>query len=201
VRAVEISGQVEVPRDALVPEPSTGALRPRHRARSLSKRVTYRLALSKFHDVTKMKRGRRDLPVRVCPPLERRDRQVDRATALLRDRLAAVRVAKVESEIRDFGDLQVFLETPVIEVYLRRAAEAAEAPAIAPPWSPVPWQLVVLMEGSGDARARGVFRRTKPAPRGAMARPRARRKLVGALGPIAESFERRAYVPEGSRAW
>jgi hypothetical protein len=105
-------------------------------------------------------------------------------------------VAKVETEVRDFGDLQVLLETPVIEVYLRHAGDAAEAPAIAPPWSPVPWQLVVLME---EAVTRGLaaFSEDEARRRGVPWLDLARdRKLVDALGPIAESFERRAYVPE-----
>src|SRR3989442_10638069 len=124
-----------------------------------------------------------------------KDRQVDRATTLLRERFAAVRVAKVETEIRDFGDLQVFLETPVIEVYLRHAAEPAEAPAIAPPWSAVPWQLVVLME---EAVTRGLaaFSEDEARRRGVPWLDLGRdRKLVAALGPIAETFERRADGP------
>jgi hypothetical protein len=81
-------------------------------------------------------------------------------------------------------------------VYLRHAAGAAEAPAIAPPWSPVPWQLVVLME---EAVTRGLaaFSEDEARRRGVPWLDLARdRKLVDALGPIAESFERRAYVPE-----
>jgi hypothetical protein len=125
-----------------------------------------------------------------------KDRQVERATALVRDWLAAVRVVKVDTEVRDFGDLQVFLDTPVIEVYLHHAADPAEAPAIAPPWSPVPWQLLVLME---EAVTRGIaaFSQDEARRRGVPWLDLARdRKLVDALGPIAESLERRTYVPE-----
>jgi len=125
-----------------------------------------------------------------------KDRQIDRATALLRDWLAAVRVVKVDTEVRDFGDLQVFIETPVVEVYLRHAAEPADAPAIAPPWSSVPWQLLALME---EAVGRGLaaFSEDEARRRGVPWLDLARdRKLVDALGPLAESLERRAYVPE-----
>jgi hypothetical protein len=141
VRAVEVSGPVEVPRDALAFEVSTGAQRPAAPGSMAQQRVTYRVALSKFHDETKMSVADLIYPYVFARRWSEKDRQVDRTTALLRDWLAAVRVVKTENEIRDFGDLQVFLETPVIEVYLRHAAGAAEAPAIAPPWSPVPWQL------------------------------------------------------------
>jgi hypothetical protein len=196
VRALEVSGQVEVPRDALVPEPSTGILRPAPPGSVAQQRVTYRVALSKFHDQTKMSAADVIYPYVFARRWSARDRQVGRATALLREWLAAVRVVKLETEIRDFGDLQVFLETPVVEVYLRHAAEPAEAPAIAPPWSAVPWQLVVLME---EAVTRGLaaFSEDEARRRGVPWLDLARdRKLVDALGPIAESLERRAYVPE-----
>ena len=195
VRAVEIAGPGEIPRDALALEPSTGA--GRAAAGSMAQqRVTYRVALSKFHDQTKMSAADVVYPYVFARRWSEKDREVERATALVRDWLAAVRVVKVDTEIRDFGDLQVFLETPVIEVYLRHAADPAEAPAIAPPWSPVPWQLLVLME---EAVTRGLaaFSEDEARRRGVPWLDLARdRKLVEALGPIAESLERRAYVPE-----
>ena len=199
VRAIEVSGPVEVPRDALVPEPATGALRAAAAGTVAQQRVTYRVALSKFHDETKMSVADVVYPYAFARRWSARDRQVERATELLRDWLAAVRVVKVDTEIRDFGDLQVFLDTPVVEVYLRHAAEPAEAPAIAPPWSPVPWQLLVLME---EAVTRGLaaFSEDEARRRGVPWLDLARdRKLGDALGVIAESFERQAYVPEPLR--
>jgi hypothetical protein len=196
VRAVEVSGPVEVPRDALALEPSTGVPRPAAPGARAQQRVTYRVALSKFHDETKMSVADLLYPYVFARRWSEKDRQVDRTTALLRDWLAAVRVVKTENEIRDFGDLQVFVETPVIEVYLRHAAGAAEAPAIAPPWSPVPWQLVVLME-QAVTRGLAAFSEDEARRRGVAWLDLARdRKLVDALGPIAESLERRAYVPD-----
>ncbi|PYO14813.1 MAG: hypothetical protein DMD75_03540, partial [Candidatus Rokuibacteriota bacterium] len=196
VRAVEVSGPVEVPRDALAPEPSTGALRAPAPGTVAHQRVTYRVALSKFHDETKMTVADLVYPYLFAQRWSTTNPQVNRTTVLLREWLAAVRVVKLDTEVRDFGDLQVFLETPVIEVYLRHAAEPAEAPAIAPPWSAVPWQLVVLME---EAVTRGLaaFSEDEARRRGVPWLDLARdRKLVAALGPIAETFERRAYVPE-----
>src|SRR5256886_13897111 len=78
-----------------------------------------------------------------------RDPEIDRATAVLREWLAAGRVAKGDSEIRDFGELPVVYEIPQGEGYLRPAAEPALAQAIAPPWGGVPWQLVALTGGAG----------------------------------------------------
>ncbi len=199
VRPVEVAGPVDLPRGALVPEPGTGALRPAAPGASAPQRVTYRVTLSKFHDGTKM--GVADLvyPYAFAARWSEKDREVGRATALLREWLAALRVVSVETEVRDFGDLQVFLDTPVVEVYLRHTAEPAAAPAIAPPWSAVPWQLIVLMEeavarglaafSEGEARRRGV-------PWLDLARDR---KLQDALASLAADLERRAYVPEALR--
>ncbi|HZN50077.1 MAG TPA: hypothetical protein VFD81_05565 [Methylomirabilota bacterium] len=199
VRAVEVSGPVEVPRDALVFEPATGLPRAAAPGTTAQQKVTYRVALSKFHDQTKMTVADLVYPYVLARRWSENDRGVDRATAHLREWLAAVRVVKLDTEVRDFGDLQVILDTPVLEVYLRHAADSAEAPAIAPPWSAVPWQLLVLME---EAVTRGLaaFSEDEARRRGVAWLDLARdRKLVDALGPIAESFERRAYVPEALR--
>jgi hypothetical protein len=199
VRAVDVSGPVEVPRDALALEPTTGTPRPAPSGLTAQQRVVYRVGLSKFHDQTKMSVADVVYPYAFAHRWAAKDRAIARATELLRDRLAAIRVVKVDIEMRDFGDLQVLLDTPVIEVYLRHAAEPAEAPAIAPPWSPVPWQLLVLME---EAVARGLaaFSEDEARRRGVAWLDLARdRTLVDALGPIAEGFERRAYVPEPLR--
>src|SRR5262249_56902051 len=118
------------------------------RGRTAERRCRYRVALSKFHDKTKMIVAALVYPSVSARRWSEKDRGVDQATALLREWLAAVRVVKLDTEVRDFGDLQVILDTPVVEVYLRHAADAAEAPAIAPPWSAVPWQLLVLMEAA-----------------------------------------------------
>jgi hypothetical protein len=198
-RVAEIAGPVEVPRDALVLELSTGAQRAAAPGATAQQRVTYRVAMSKFHDDTKMSVADLVYPYVFARRWSEKDRQVERSTALLRDWLAAVRVVKTEPEIRDFGDLQVLIETGVVEVYLRHAASAAEAPAIAPPWSPVPWQLIALME---EAVSRGLaaFSEDEARRRGISWLDLARdRRLVDALGPIAESLERRAYVPEALR--
>jgi hypothetical protein len=198
VRVLDVAGPVETPRDALAPDPTAGALRPAAGIGAAQK-LTYRVMLSKFHDGTKMTVADVVYPYAFAYRWSGTDREIERATALLREWLAAVRVAATETEIRDFGDLQVFLDTAVVEVYLRHAAEAAAAPAIAPPWSVVPWQLVVLME---EAVTRGLaaFSEDEARRRGVPWLDLARdRKLGAALAALAEGFERRAYVPEALR--
>ena len=202
VSAVAVAGgPVEVPRDALVPDTATGALRPAPPGTVAQQKVTYRVMFSKFHDGTKM--GVADVlyPYVFAYRWSPRDPQIDRATAVLREWLAAVRVATTETQLRDFGDLQVFLDTAVVDVYLRHVAEDAAASAIAPPWSAVPWQLTALME---EAVTRGLaaFSEDEARRRGVAWLDLARdRKLGEALGGLAASFEHRAYVPEALRGF
>lgn len=155
---------VEVPDDALAPAPGTGELRrvgPGKRAQS---RIVYRAVMSAFHDGSKMtvadvlypfgfafRRGGSD-----------GDPEVARATATLRERLIGVKVLKVETEVKNFGDdLKFTYEVPIVEVYLD-----GRGPTLAPPWSTVPWTVGMLMEeavrrgwaafSAEEARRRGV---------------------------------------------
>ncbi len=200
VEAVAVgAGPLEVPGDALVPDTAAGALHPAPPGTVAQQKVTYRVMFSKFHDGTKMGVADVIYPYAFAARWSGTDREIERATAVLREWLAAVRVAKTETQLRDFGDLQVFLDTAVVEVYLRHAAEAAAAPAIAPPWSAVPWQLVVLME---EAVTRGLaaFSEEEARRRGVPWLDLARdRKLREQLAALADGLERRAFVPEALR--
>ena len=189
----------EVPRDALVPDPASGTLRPAASPVTARQTVVYRVMLSNFHDGTKMTVADIVYPFAFAYRWSARDPEIDRATAVLREWLAAVRVAKVDSEIRDFGELQVVYEIPQVEVYLRHAAEPALAQAIAPPWSVVPWQLVALME-EAVTRGRAAFSATEAKRRGVawldLARDSGVKKTLASLLP---ELERRAFVPESLR--
>ena len=103
------------------------------------------------------------------------DPTVDAATRAARGALAGLRVVKVDSEVRRFGDITFTYVVPVIEVYLNAdATDPQQLAALAPPWSPVPWHVTVLMEEAVKRRARRVLRRGGAPSRGALARPRAR---------------------------
>jgi hypothetical protein len=83
------------------------------------------------------------------------DPEVEAATALLRRRLAGVRVVGVDTASKSFrvGDVNFVRELFVVEVYLHVAREDPEQDAeIASPWSTLPWHLIVLME---EAVSRG----------------------------------------------
>jgi len=203
VRALPPSGDapsgVEVPHDALVPDPATGVLRAPASALTARQKVTYRVMLSKFHDETKMTVADIVYPFAFAYRWSGRDAEIDRATQVLREWLVAVRVVRVDSEIKDFGELQVVYEVPQVEIYLRHAAEPGQAEAIAPPWGVVPWQLLALME---EAVTRGLaaFSETEARRRGAPWLDLARTpEIRKALASLLADLERRAFVPEALR--
>lgn len=204
---VERGGPFEVPSDALAPAPDGGALKPvGPGARALTK-LTYRVLASALHDGTRTSVGDLLYPyvfaARWSRPSgadgRRSDPAVARRTAALREALVAVRVVRADSRFRDFADVNVIHEIPVVEVYLRRRLDAAHVVALAPPWSAVPWQLTVLME---EAVTRGLaaFSEEEARRRGVPWLDLVRDKKLGqALGALADDFERRAHVPDALR--
>jgi len=192
-------GEVLVPHDALLPELGTGQLRPVGWGKTARGRVVYAVRTSAFHDGTVM------TPADILYPFvfafrwgsnDRGDPHVQRATALLRALLAGIRIARIEERTVTVADLTFRWRDPVVEVYLRGSLPPHVA-AIAPPWSPIPWHVMYLME---EAVRRGYA---------AFSREEAGRRRVPwldlvrdltlhrRLEALVESFERRATVPEG----
>lgn len=200
VQSIEDAGSV--PADALVP--AAGELKPAGERVTARTKIVYRATLSNAHD---------GQPLSVADVLypyafvsrwgvsgaRTYDPEVDRATAALRQALAAVRVVRVDTETRTVEDLKLTYQVPLIEVYLKTAVDPRYAPALAPPWSPVPWPVMALMD---QAVERGVA---------AFSEREARRrnvpwldlvrdaKTVTALARLVSDFERRAWVPEALR--
>jgi hypothetical protein len=92
--------------------------------------------------------------------------------------------------------MQLMYDVAEIEVYLRPEVDARDAAAVAPPWSPVPWQVVALME---EAAVRGL---------GAFSKREAERRNVrwldlvdgrASLASVASELTRAASVPEALR--
>src|SRR6266545_3950634 len=116
------------------------------------------------------------------------------------ERPGGLRVVRVERTARTLGELRLVQETPVIEVYLTAAAGTAEdAAALAPPWSTLPWELVVLMEET-VSRGWAAFSREAAASRGVEWLDLVRAAgLKERMAGLAQELERRAYVPESLR--
>jgi hypothetical protein len=196
---VEARAAIDVPADAVVPDPATGPLKPVGRGVTAGAKVVYRVLLSKFHDGVKMAPADLVYPHVFAARWSRRDPAVARATALARERLVGLKLVRVDTEIKDLGEIQLVNEVALVEIYLRRPVDPRYAAAIAPPWSVVPWQLIVLME---EAVARGLaaFSDAEAARRGLPWLDLARdRKLRDVLAGLCEEYERRAHVPEGLR--
>jgi hypothetical protein len=147
------------------------------------------------------------------------DPSVARATALVRQWLAGFKVVRVEKQVRNFGeDLKFSYRVPVVDVYLNhrlgdpwqrsgrersprslnadpRSSEPWEEASIAPPWSTLPWEVIVLME---EALRRGIaaFTEAEAKRRGIPWLDLARDRDTGKrLAALVESFRLEAYRP------
>jgi hypothetical protein len=196
---VVTTGSIDVPADAVLPDRATGALRPVGKGTTAAAKVTYRVLASAFHDETRMTAADVVYPFVFAVRRGVPDAGVERATAGVRDGLAAVKVVRMDVEVKELGDMQLLHHVALVEVYLKQAVDRRYAAEIAPPWSPVPWQLTVLME---EAVHRNVaaFSETEARRRGVPWLDVVRdAKTKAALASLAADFERRAYVPEGLR--
>jgi hypothetical protein len=201
------TGAVEIPSDALAPDATTGVLRPVGRGAMASATISYQVLASAFHDGTKMSAADLIYPFAFAYRWSagagrggsRYDPIVDRSTATLRERLAAVKVVRIDTQIRDYGEVQLVYDIPRVDVYLKHATDPRYLAVVAPPWSATPWELTVLME---EAVTRGLaaFSQAEARRRGVPWLDLVRnRKLNDALALLADAFERRAYVPEALR--
>jgi len=156
------SGVVDVPADALIPEPATGRLLPVGPGRSARVKLSYRVLGSTFHDGTRTTGA--DIlyaymfayrwSSRGAAPGQY-DPAVAAATAPLRQRLRAVQITGVDTASKTLrvADVDFIRELFLVDVYADMPPGDPEQDAVfAPPWSTVPWHLMVLME---EAVSRG----------------------------------------------
>jgi hypothetical protein len=221
------AGAVAIPPDAVVPQPTSGELRPVGAGRTAQRHIRYFAVLSAFHHGARA--GVADI---VYPYIfafrwatadanasAAHDPSVARSTALVRQWLAGFKVIRVEEQVRNYGaDLKFSYRVPVVDVYLNhrlgdpwqrsrgeqspralnpdlRSGEPGEEASIAPPWSTLPWEVVVLME---EAVRRGIatFTETEAKRRRIPWLDLVRDRETGRrLAALAESFGREAYRP------
>lgn len=203
--AVAGASGFEIPEDALLPEPGTGALLPVGKGKTAKARVTYRLWGSAAHDNTRVSPADALYPYvfaarwsarRAAGSVEH-DPAVEAATETARQALAGVRLVKVDSEVRRYSDITFTYVVPVVEVYLNAAtADTAELAALAPPWSATPWHVTVLME-EAVKRGVGAFSAAEARRRGVRWLDLARDpKTRDELGHILDGLARQNHVPE-----
>jgi len=197
-------GGIEVPSDAVIPEPGTGALSRVEKGKTSAARITYRLLASTFHDGTQLSTADLLYPYIFAYRWGAKSGQNDTtfdpviaaATALIRDRLVGVKVMRVERTVVKFGDIVVPKETPVIQVYVNDTSpDSQQLAALVPPWSNLPWHLLVLME---EAVKRGLaaFSKMEAARRGVEWLDLVRaEELQKQWRAVIEEFERQGYRP------
>jgi hypothetical protein len=146
-----------VPAGAVAATPADGRLVPLAAGSTARVKLTYKVLGSAFHDATKT--GMADLlyayafayrwGVRGREGETDYDPLVDRATALLRRHLVAVRPVGVDAGSKSFrvGDVNFVREVFTVEVYLDIVPGDPDWIAVvAPPWSTLPWHVLALME-------------------------------------------------------
>jgi hypothetical protein len=202
---------VNLPMQALLPEPGTGLLRPVGDGKTAKSKITYRVLGSAFHDGTQT--GAADIlyayafayrwGARGNTADARRDPAVETATALLRRQLVGVQVVTTDTASKSFRVGEVLFERRVIvvDVYSSVAPGNPEQDAIVqPPWSTLPWHLVVLME---EAVSRGLaaFSQAEAERRGVSWLDLVRSPELNAkLAALVAEFERSAYRPDALRS-
>ncbi|MDX1488434.1 MAG: hypothetical protein R3268_09555, partial [Acidiferrobacterales bacterium] len=197
---------VTVPSDARIPELNTGRLAPAGAGRKAKLRLTYRVMTSAFHDGSAMTVADVLYPyvfayrwgVRSDQSRARYDPYVDRATAIMRERLVALRVVGIDTSLSTrVGEFKFERQAPIIEVYLNdTTTDRQQAAAVAPPWSNVPWHLIVLTE---EAVARGwaTFSHSEAQRRNVAWLDLVRdEKIKRQLLSLLTEFERQGYAPD-----
>jgi hypothetical protein len=196
------TSDVAIPENALIPEAGTGLLREVGKGRSARARVTYRLVASAFHDNTRMTPADAAYAYSFAYRWGAKgaeaggDPAVAAATEQIRESLAGFRVLKVDTEVKKYSDMTFTYVVPVIDVYLNSGGlEAERLAALAPPWSPVPWHVLALMDEAAR-RGLGAFSAAEAKRRGVPWLDLARdAKTKAALASLVDGFAAQAWVP------
>src|SRR5262245_45072533 len=204
------AAEVSIPEDAVVPRPGYGRLLPVGTGKLAKQKLTYRVLGSAFHDGTNMTAA--DLLFAYmfayrwggAPDGPTYDASVDAATALMRNRLIGFKVVGTDATSKSFrfGDLNFVRQLFIFDVYTSNPPIDPEQDSIvAPPWSTLPWHLIVLME---EAVTRGwaAFSREEAKRRRVEWLDLARSPdLNRRLASVVAEFARDGYRPEILRAF
>jgi hypothetical protein len=201
---------IAIPADAVLPDQDSGRLQAIGPGKFARTKLVYRLLGSAFHDGTRMTATDLLYPyifaygwgVRSDGRETHYDQSIDTATAPIRRQLAGLRVVGSETASKSIrvGDVDFLREVFTIEVYTTSAPASAEREAVpAPPWSTLPWHLLVLME-EAVGRNWTAFSQTEAIRRGVEWLDLVRSQELNArFAALTESFEREGYRPEALR--
>jgi hypothetical protein len=201
------TASIGVPADAMLPVAGDGGLQNVWPGKLATQKLTYRILGSAFHDGSRMNAA--DLlyatmfayrwGVRGEAGEEHYDPSVDFATVALRRHLVGLRVTAADTASKTFriGDVDFLREVFVVDVYTTLMSDNPEQDAaVTPPWSTLPWHLLVLME---EAVSRGwaAFSQVEAVRRGVewldLVRSEAMNKRLQSL---VETFQHDGYRPE-----
>jgi len=200
------SAPVAVPEDAVLPEPGSGRLQRLGAGKMARQKLTYRMLGSAFHDGSKTSAA--DIlyafmfAYRWGSPAAGEeahyDPAIDAATAVMRARLVGLRMIGVDTASKSirFGDFEYVRELLVAEVYTTTPPIDPEQDAIvAPPWSTLPWHVLVLMEEAVN-RGYAAFSQQEAARRGVeWLDPVRSDTLKQKLAALVDTFARDGYRP------
>jgi hypothetical protein len=205
-KVVGQSGGVKVPADAMCPVPGSGALQRVADRTVSSAKVVYDVLASPFGDGTEMAVADLLYPYAFAYRWgagtgqggNTHEPRLEAAYAALQERLVGLKVVRVDKTTHAIAEgLNVVVTTPVLEVYLKDApGDDRQLAALAPPWSTVPWHLLVLMEEAVE-RSYAAFSKEEATRRRVpwldlVRDPTLRTKLQGLMA----KFEREGYRPE-----
>ncbi|HEV2438506.1 MAG TPA: hypothetical protein VGX97_00400 [bacterium] len=206
--------EIDVPADAVLPRPRSGALDRVGPGKRAADMVEYRVLASAFHDGTIMtpadalypfafaaRWGTPSLPGGAAGRASRTyDPAVDRATALARRYLAGVKVIRVQKVVRDLGaDLKIRYDVPIVQVYLAYAGADQNTALVAMPWSTVPWHVLALVDAAAR-RGIGALSAEGAAALGIPALDLVRSPAQAVrLARLVDEFASDGYVPEALR--
>jgi hypothetical protein len=203
-RVLGQSGGIKVPADAVRPQASNGPLQRVGERAFASVKVTYDVVASPFADGTEM--GLAD----VLYPYVFAHRWGSNAgdgmseprlaalSATIEERLVGLKHIRTDKTSHVIAEgLSVEQKTPVLEVYLRDVpGDERQVAALAPPWSTVPWHLLVLME-EAVVRGYAAFSKEEAARRAVAWLDLVRDAPLGArLLDLVTGFEREGYRPQ-----
>jgi hypothetical protein len=205
--AQPVAAEIAVPENAVLPEPGSGRLQAVGAGKIAKQKLIYRVLGSAFHDGTRMSAA--DVlysyafayrwGARWNGEDARFDPLVAAATAVMRAHLLGVRVVGTDTTSKSFrfGDFEYVRELFVIDVYTSLPPVDPEQDAIiAPPWSTLPWHLLVLMEEAVD-RGWAAFSESEARRRGVDWLDLVRSEPMNArLAGLVERFEREGYRPD-----
>jgi hypothetical protein len=150
------SGGMRVPADAFRFQPGTGALEPVGSRTFASARVVYDVLASPFEDGSQMNTADVIYPfvfayrwgAKANAGEVRHEPRLESTLAAMQERLAGLKVVRVEQTKHVIAEnWEIVQSSPVVEVYLRGVPhDELQVAAMAPPWSTMPWHLLVLME-------------------------------------------------------